>query len=262
MARGIQIEAVDTVAASAIAIGNTYPDGHEIPLHSHRRGQLISSAQGSLVLGTPDGTLVMPPERGLWIPPGILHEVRMIGAASLQSIYLEPAAAAAMPSRCQVVSIPPFMRSLITRALDMSIDYTRESHAGTLMSLIEHEMRALPVLPLSLPFPKSPQLAERCRQFLREPEVHDTLDHWSRSLGLSRRHFSRLFRRETGLSFMVWRQQACLLAALPRLAAGEAVTAVAAELGYSNPAAFTAMFKQTLGAAPRLYLKNSVGREG
>ena len=32
---------------------------------------------------------------------------------------------------------------------------------------------------------------------------------------MSRRAFTRLFRRETGMSFMAWRQQACLLCALP-----------------------------------------------
>ena len=72
---------------------------------------------------------------------------------------------------------------------------------------------------------------------------------------MSRRAFTRLFRPETGTSFVAWRQQACLLAALPRLIAGEPVTLVALDLGYDNPAAFTAMFKRSLGLSPRHYLK-------
>ena len=71
---------------------------------------------------------------------------------------------------------------------------------------------------------------------------------------MSRRSFTRLFRKETGLSFVAWRQQACLVAALPRLAAGESVTSVAMALGYDNPAAFTTMFKRLLGVPPRSYL--------
>jgi methylphosphotriester-DNA--protein-cysteine methyltransferase len=66
-----------------------------------------------------------------------------------------------------------------------------------------------------------------------------------------------LFRRETGLSFATWRQQACLVAVLPRLVAGEPVTAVAIDLGYDNPAAFTSMFKRVLGSSPRNYLKQN-----
>lgn len=36
--------------------------------------------------------------------------------------------------------------------------------------------------------------------------------------------------------------------------AGEAVTTVALDLGYDNPAAFTSVFKRALGEAPRSYL--------
>ncbi|MEJ1976532.1 MAG: AraC family transcriptional regulator [Acetobacteraceae bacterium] len=92
---------------------------------------------------------------------------------------------------------------------------------------------------------------------LRTRTPHETIDGWSSALGMSRRAFTRLFRRETGLSFVAWRQQACLFAALPRLFAGEPVTAVAIELGYDNPAAFTTMFKRLLGAPPRRYLQQS-----
>ena len=70
---------------------------------------------------------------------------------------------------------------------------------------------------------------------------------------MGRRAFTRAFRKETGLSFGAWRQQACLLIALPRLAAGEAVTTIALDLGYESPAAFTTMFKRLVGVAPSHY---------
>jgi AraC-like DNA-binding protein len=41
---------------------------------------------------------------------------------------------------------------------------------------------------------------------------------------------------------------------MPRLAAGEAVTTVAIDLGYENPAAFTLMFKRAFGSPPLTYL--------
>ena len=72
-------------------------------------------------------------------------------------------------------------------------------------------------------------------------------------LGIGRRSFTRAFRRETGMSFAEWRQQACLLIALPRLAAGEAVTSIALDLGYDSSAAFATMFKRRLGIPPSHY---------
>jgi AraC-like DNA-binding protein len=251
------IEAIDDTPRPIIAVGNEYRDGHVIPPHRHRRGQLLSSITGTLVVATPHGTWVMPPQRGMWIPPGALHDVRAIGAISLLSLYVEPAATVDMPVCCQVVGISSFIRSLISEALNLPLLYDPAGRAGALMSLIQHEMRQLAILPLSLPFPRHPDLDERCRGFLRSPQAHEAIDDWSAALGMSRRSFTRLFREETGLSFVAWRQQACLVAALPRLAAGESVTSVASALGYDNPAAFTTMFKRLLGVPPRSYLSQA-----
>jgi AraC-like DNA-binding protein len=55
------------------------------------------------------------------------------------------------------------------------------------------------------------------------------------------------------MSFAQWRRQACLLAAIPRLGAGDSVTKVALDLGYESPAAFATMFKRVLGVAPSRY---------
>jgi AraC-like DNA-binding protein len=122
------------------------------------------------------------------------------------------------------------------------------------MQLIQYELQQLPVLPLSLRYPPHGPLSKRCRQFIEQPRIHETIDRWADGLSMSRRSFRRLFRRETGMSFVAWRQQACLLRAMPRLAAGEAVTTIAIDLGYENPAAFTLMFRRAFGSSPLAYL--------
>lgn len=257
MVRNTLVEAFDDVKRPAIVLGNEYPDGYLIPPHRHRRSQMLYGASGAIIVSTEQGNWVVPPQRAIWIPGGVEHHVIMLGAVSTRSVYLEPAAAGGMPDRCQVIGISPFLRSLMSEALDLPVDYDPDSRAGALMTLLQHEMRQMPVLPLALPFPRHPALAKYCRRFLDRPTAHETIGDWSLSLGLSRRAFTRLFRRETGLSFVAWRQQACLFAALPRLVAGEAVTAIAIDLGYDNPASFTTMFRRALGASPRNYLRNN-----
>lgn len=254
MVRDVHVSTIEDVDRPLVVLERDYPDGFLMAAHRHRRGQLISSAAGVLALSTPQGRWVMPPHCGLWIPPGVTHEVRMIGAVSTRSVYLDPELVGDLPDHCEVVGLSPFLRDLIAQAVDVPVDYDPDSHAGALMALIRHEMRRMPVQPLSLPFPATQALAERCRRFLARPTTHETIDAWCAPLGMSRRAFTRRFREETGLSFVEWRQRACLLSALPRLVAGEAVTTVALDLGYDNPAAFTTMFKRVLGAPPRAYL--------
>lgn len=257
MVRNNRVEVFDDIARPIIALGNDFPDGYTLLPHQHRRSQLLYAASGAIIVGTVQGSWVVPPHRGIWIPGGVAHSVQMLGAVSTRSLYLEPGAIPHMPPLCQVVSISPFMRNLMQESVDLPVDYDPDSRAGALMTLIQHEMQQLQSLPLALIMPAHDKLSRLAQAFLQTPSAHAVIDDWAASLGISRRSFTRLFRAQTGLSFAAWRQQACLFAALPRLIAGEAVTAIAIDLGYDNPAAFTAMFKRSLGLSPRNYLKQN-----
>jgi AraC-like DNA-binding protein len=240
-----------------LALGGTYPASHHVRPHRHRRSQLFCPLSGVVMASTSQGAWVVPCRRGIWIPAGVRHELRMQGVVEMQSLYFEPSSLADMPDHCQVVAVSPLMHSLMAEAVELPIRYDREGRSGALMRLIQYEIGMLPELPLSLPLPTDKALARRCRKFLLRPTANDNIDDWAGSLYLSRRTFTRLFRRETGLSFVAWRQQACILAALPKLAAGASVTHTAFELGYDNPAAFTTLFKRILGASPREYAMSS-----
>ena len=75
----------------------------------------------------------MPPQHGMWIPPTTEHHVRMVGAVSAQSLYVELDAVPSMSAHCQVVGILPFMRSLITEALDLLLEYELGTRNSSIM---------------------------------------------------------------------------------------------------------------------------------
>jgi AraC-like DNA-binding protein len=181
------------------------------------------------------------------------HNLRMLTPVTTITIWVEPERKLRLPQRCQVVEIPQLMRSLLMAATDVAPEYDIRGRDGVLIALLLHELIRLPTLPLSLNFPTHKGLARRCRDFLENPAAHHTIEDWSGALGMSRRTFTRLFKNETGLSFAAWRQQACLFAALPRLAANEPITQIALDLGYESPAAFTTMFKRLQGVPPSRY---------
>lgn len=249
--RNTTIEAFDHVPRPMIALGNVYADGYRLAPHRHRRGQLLCGISGVLTVTTFQGSWIMPPHRGVWVPGGIEHEVRMQGIVTTHSLYLEDARGL-MPENCQVLAISPLLQALMAEAVDLEVDYELGSRADALMQLIRHELPLLPTLPLSLPFPVNARLLRLCRRFLRSPGIHATIDDWSKQLDMSRRAFTRFFRQETGVSLAMWCRQACLVSAMPRLVAGEAITQVALDLGYENPAAFTTCSNVHLAHRPGL----------
>jgi AraC-like DNA-binding protein len=259
MARNVRAASVEQIARPIVAVGNDYPAGYLHPTHRHRRPQLLFAEVGTMLVQTAEGTWMVPPHQGMWIPAGVDHSISMLDPVSTRSAYLDDAAARGMPERCQVLGISPLLRQLLIEAVDLPAEYDSKGRAGRIMALALDEIRAAPSLPLSLPVPGDPRLAGRCRRFLEQPSAQDTIDLWSAELAVSRRTFTRLFLRETGLTFSAWQRRACLLSALPRLLNGERITTIAFDLGYSSPAAFATMFKQLMGSAPQDYRRASKG---
>jgi AraC-like DNA-binding protein len=243
----------EDVLRPVVGIAHDYPASFEVDLHSHRRTQLLYASRGVLVVSTPHGAWVAPPERAVWIPGRVPHAVRMVGAVSTRAVLVEPELAPDLGGRCRVVAVSALLRQLLVTAAELPAEYDVEGRDGLVMTLLVAEAARAPTIPLAVPFPSSPALAAKCHAFLAGPTPRDTIDAWSEELGLGRRAFTRAFRRQTGMSFAEWRQQACVLAALPRLAAGEPVTEVALGLGYDSPAAFATMFKRLTGIPPSRY---------
>lgn len=243
----------EDVPRKVVGIGSDYTSSFELKEHHHRRGQLLYAASGVVTVSTPHGAWVAPPERGVWIPAGVPHAVQTVGAVQFRCVLIEPAAITGLGATCQVLSISPMLRQLLVESAEIPAEYDEAGRDGLVMELLVAEINNAQPIPIAVPFPKHPQLAARCRDFLAQPNVTTTIDAWADALAMDRRRFTRLFRKETAMSFMEWRQQACLSAALPRLAAGELVTSIALDLGYDTPAGFSTMFRRALGVAPSAY---------
>lgn len=243
----------EDVERPVLAIGDTYPASFELAEHWHRRSQFLYAKSGVMAVSTPEGAWVAPSERAVWIPGGMPHSVRMVGAVQTRSVLIEADACPNRGKSCQVVGVSPLLRQLLVAAADVPIEYEEDGRDGLVMRLLLAEVDCAPLIPLAVPFPAHPVLARKCHAFLARPNATATIDEWADALAMNRRNFTRIFRRETGMSFAEWRQQACLSVALPKLAAGDSVTAVALDLGYDGPGNFSTMFKRVLGVPPSHY---------
>lgn len=237
------------------AMAADYPQGHVTKPHQHPHAQLVHAVHGVMVVNTAQGQWLVPPTRGMWMPGNTTHWIRMASRVQMRTAYIRPDAASDLLTQCTVLGISPLLRELILAAIDIPLPYANDSRDGRLMRLLLDEVLRVPTLPLHLPRPDDAGLREICEEIVETPDSDLTLADWGARLGLDPKTIQRRFARDTGMTFGQWRQQARLLAALEKLAAGEKVVDVALDLGYDSPSAFATMFKRQFGMPPSAFFR-------
>ncbi len=229
----------------------------EVPLHVHRKGQLILALHGAVTCTADNEIWIVPPNCGVWIPGGVPHSVRATANARLNYLFVEPDAAN-LPEKSCTLSVSPMIREMVDRLARERADYLADSHAARIAQVILDELAQMPHERFNLPISSHPKIRAIADALTIEPSDRSTLSDWANRVAMSERSLARLLIRETGLTFGRWRQQLHLVVALRELASGKTVQNVAAELGYESVNAFITMFKKALGSTPAQYFAQLV----
>lgn len=239
------------------ALAKDYPRGRLIPRHRHKRGQLIYAASGVMQVTTREGIWIVPPQRSLWVPAAVPHEIRMEGHVAIRTLYLDRDAGAPLGDRCRILAITDLLRELILAIV--SAHETRDAQRMRMMlPLLLHELHGADETAIHIPAPSDPRLKKVCSRLLVDPIRADTLDQLAQQIGASSRTLARLFESELKMNFVRWRQHVRLARALSRLNAGASIKSVARDAGYASCSAFCAMFRRMMGVTPTGYGRRRV----
>jgi AraC-like DNA-binding protein len=244
-------------AAQVTILTYEFVNGDVVPEHFHQEDQLVYASQGVMTVRTSEGTWVVPPQRAVWIPARTPHGILMSGAVSMRTLYLKPRLVRSLPRGCRVLNISPLLRELILHACKFPALKRRVRAQGHLIEVIVDQLETVQAIPLQLPSPLDPRAVRVAEALSRDPSDSCPLEETCRIAGGSKRTIERIFQQETRLTLGRWRQQLRLMRSLQLLAAGEKITHVALEAGYSTPSAFIAMFRKILGITPGRYFDNS-----
>ena len=249
---------LDNAPHQVAAMAKTWAFGEFIPLHMHRRGQLLHAESGIMRVETEDSAWIVPPARALWLPPGLPHSVAMRShRIEMRTIYIDPSQCEALPQQAVLVEISGLLRELILALLEEPPDYDENGRGGSVARLILTELARLQERRLDVPMPRDPRALRVARALLDDSSLDLDLDRWAEQAGASRRTLARIFRSETGLGFAEWRARLRAIDGLARLSEGASVAETAKSVGYASPSAFSAMIHRTLGSPPRRLTKTS-----
>ena len=233
-------------------VRSLYVGAGTVPWHKHRRAQLEYVSNGAIKVQTEEGIWITPPQRAVWILPGVNHTIFSSHPFQLCTLLLEPTLIE-LPPKCGVVEIEPLMRELLIAAAQFGSEYEKGSPQDHLMRVILERLPKKLLTPLHLPEPKDCRLQRIAKELYENPFDKRSLSALADTVGISTRTIDRIFSKETGMPLGKWRQQLRLITALQKLADKEKVTNVALDAGYCNVSDFIKAFKNKFGVTPSHY---------
>ena len=231
-------------------LARTYPRGLYIEPHEHVWGQLLYAMSGVMWVETPHEALVVPPQRAVWLPPGVPHGIRVVSDLQMRNIYLRPSLAATLDDTVQVIEVGGLLRELIVGLVEQGDDGAPEYYEALVgLALLELRRARRSLLKIPLPDDSDRRLMNLCQAVMAAPSLDIAFEQHAENAGASVRTLARLFKDGLGMGFAEWRRQVQLATAVAELIQGVPVSAIARELGYS-PSSFSDMFRRELGVAP------------
>jgi AraC-like DNA-binding protein len=234
---------------SALALSNKA--GFVIKEHQHSRHQLIYAIRGVMTIRAHQSIWTVPPSHALWMPAGVEHQIRMVTAVEMHTLYFQTNAISMPETKCSVLAVTPLLRELIVRAMQIPPHYRKGTADERIMQLISDEVTQLQVRQFSLPLPTDRRLRHMSEHILRDLSDNRTIGQLGQIIGLSERSVMRLFLAETGFTVSGWRQQARLMQAFVLMERGLSTTRISSDLGYASASAFSKMFQKVFGETPR-----------
>jgi AraC-like DNA-binding protein len=255
--QGVNLGSVEDPGRPVLSLDWSAEGPHNVAGHVHPRAQIIYQRTGVYRVNTAQGNWVVPPSQAIWIPSMVYHETFTNNSASALMLFVDRRYTGVLPQECMVVGVSSLLSELFIRAAKYGNDYPPSGREARLVQVMLDEFGGLQPAPLNLPLAADNRVRRILDLLIAEPGENRGIDQLALACGASSRTLSRLFRKETGMTFIEWRKRLRLLEAIDRLGQGQSTTQVAFDMGYGSSSAFIAMFRRTLGAPPGRYLQTT-----
>lgn len=234
-------------------LARSYPRGLYIEPHEHEWGQVLYAMSGLMWLETPQEAVLLPPQRAVWLPPGVPHGIRVVSELQMRNIYLRPGTADSLGAQVQAFEVGGLLRELILKLVEHESEPETDYYqALSQLAVLELQRARSLLLRVPLPDESDRRLLNLCLAVMAEPSQEISFEQHAADAAASVRTLARLFQRSLGMGFAQWRRQVQLATAVARLSEGQPVSQIAHALGY-QPGSFSEMFRRELGVSPSEY---------
>jgi AraC-like DNA-binding protein/mannose-6-phosphate isomerase-like protein (cupin superfamily) len=218
--------------------------------HSHPTHELVWVRDGTLTSRIDKRLFTVSDGYALWLPAETVHAGRLTANAQFYGAYFAPHQTPVAFEGPTTIAMTPVLESLLTHLSRNDLDAAARTRAESVVfDVLEPSEQQL-----TLQLPGDARINPIAEALLDNPADNRALDDWARTLGMSERTVTRVFRHTTGLSFAQWRQVLRVHRALTLLSDGYEVQAASEVLGYAQPSTFIDAFRRVMGTTPGAFI--------
>jgi hypothetical protein len=169
----------------------------ELPIHRHRKGQLVLAAHGSVMCRTTDGLWIVPSQGAVWVPGGMPHSNAVSDNGCIYCVFIDPDTAH-LPENCCTYTISPLLRELICHLAKLPPLYPLEGPTSRLIGVILDELAQMQAEDLHFPMSSNLRLQQVAARLVENPADRSTIAEWAARFAMSEKTFTRLIVKHTG----------------------------------------------------------------
>lgn len=240
----------DLLPQPILAVSSEFQQ-HCSSLHQHQKGQLLYITEGyvEVYLAASRDYCLLTPQFMVWIPAQMLHQIQVKQRIQYHSVWFDPSVySLAMHSKIFMPS--ELLRAVLQRMMLLPLDTNwQQGSALHLGQLCLDEINTIQAAALSLQWPEHQKLRTLLETYALPPSRTELAD----ALHVSEKTLTRIFKKDTQMSYQQWRQNYKLILAIKLLAEKKRISEIADYLEFSSDSAFIYFFKRLTGKSPTQY---------
>ena len=127
---------IDHLPQPIVGFGQDLAKGQILPYHHHVKTQLVYASEGMMTVRTEFAAYLIPPQRAVWMPGGVEHQIESRSHVKMRTLYIESHLAEELIAGVCVLQVSPLLRELIVEAVTCGLDYESEGPLSRLMMVI------------------------------------------------------------------------------------------------------------------------------
>lgn len=230
---------------------------HDSGFHFHTtKAQLLYAPSGCMTVTTADKQFILPPFRMLWIPAHEIHRVNFRNVVDYRSIYFDQEYIEMyIHPEFKIMHVNALLKEIIERICFWEWNDLDENKENILKVFL-NEINLSPVEKLQLKIPQDVRIKRIVEEWTLRISSPPMLKDLAQKVGGSEKTISRIFMKETSLSYQEWRQQWRIQRAVELLIEGNSIGETSHLLEFSSDSAFIEFFKKNTGTTPLKFLLN------